>query len=82
MVAFLNVTDTCIPLFTVESKFQHRILWRVVWFLMTESQNGWGQKVSSVAIFSNCPPQSGPARPICPGTYPDGFWISPRRETP
>lgn len=47
-----------------------------------ESQDGWGWKGPLEVIWSNSNAQARPSKASCPGTYPDGSWISPKMKTP
>jgi len=50
--------------------------------LFTELQTGWGWKGHVEVIWSNPLAQAGLPKASYPGLCRDGFWISPRRETP
>lgn len=60
---------------------EKRIYLHTVSLLIVKPQNGWGWKGPLEATWGN-PFAQGPHRPGGPGTCPDGFWISPKRETP
>lgn len=49
----------------------------------TESQDGWGRKGSlEVKPEANPTAQTGTSGASCPGSSPDGFWVSPKMEIP
>lgn len=48
----------------------------------TESRAGWGWKGPVGFIWPYPLPKRGHPEAGCPGPCPDGFWISPRLETP
>jgi len=50
--------------------------------IVTESQNGWGQKRPLEVILPNPPAQAGHLKQVAQGHVQTAFLISPRVETP
>ena len=75
---------TSLRMFTVYFRHQITIFSSIfsAWCLSYESQNGVGWKGALEIIWPKPTARAGPPTAGCPGPCPDGFWISPRMETP